>query len=483
MSNINLKNKTITGMIWSAVQKFGCAILSFATNIILARLLTPEDFGCIGLLSIFILISQVFIDGGFGDALIQKDKTNQRDYSTIFFWNILVSLIIYSILFISAPYISDFYKIEKLTELLRILGLVLFINALGFIPRNRLRKRLVFKKLAQAELVAAIIATIVAVITAYNGCGVFSLIYFNLSLSVIRSLMFWIFEHWIPSITFDVQSFLSLFKYGGYLLISDLLNTTCDNLQGIIIGKLYNPATMGFYTQAKKLEEVPSLTLSGIVSQVTFPVFSSIKEDSDKIKTAHRSSFVAIAFVSIPLMLFLSVTAKPLIVLLYTEKWIESIPYFQILCMGAAAYCLQSVNYQLFVSLGYSKTMFNWNLIKRLIAIVLIVIGSFWGIYGLLFSITVNMWVMFVINGLLAGKKSGYIFSQQFKDIIPIVVVSIVASFICLILGYFVSLPNVLLLILLTITFLLTYLFLSLIFKLKGFQILYSIIIERIKND
>ena len=182
-------------------------------------------------------------------------------------------------------------------------------------------------------------------------------------------------------------------------------------------------------------------------------------------------------------MLFLSVTAKPLIVLLYTEKWIESIPYFQILCMGAAAYCLQSVNYQLFVSLGYSKTMFNWNLIKRLIAIVLIVIGSFWGIYGLLFSITVNMWVMFVINGLLAGKKSGYIFSQQFKDIIPIVVVSIVVSFICLILGYFVSLPNVLLLILLTITFLLTYLFLSLIFKLKGFQILYSIIIERIKND
>ena len=483
MSNDSIKAKTIVGMIWSAIQKFGCAFLSFITNIVLARLLTPDDFGCIGLITIFILVSQIFIDGGFGDALVQKNKSTQRDYSTIFYWNLALSVTIYGSLFISSEFISRFFNIENLGEILRSIGLILIINAIGFISRNRLRKKLNFKAIAIIEVVASSISTIIAIVSAYNGFGVYSLVFFNLSNSIIKTVLFILTERWLPSLVFDWESFKQLFSFGSFILLSDLLNTICDNIQGIIIGKLYLPSTMGYYAQAKKLEEVPNTTMSGIVTQVSFPIFAQIKDSVNSIYAAHRKCFICISYFSIPIILFLIVAAKPIILLLYTQKWENSIFFFQILCLGATAYCIQSVNYQLFVALGYSKQMFKWNIFKRVIGIVLIACSSVAGVTGLLFACSFNMWLVYIVNGILAGKKSGYSLYKQIKELLPIVIISVVAG--CS--TYFVAISNInnSLLSLVFSGFLYFSLFLALskLLNIEALSIYLDIIKSKIRND
>ena len=272
--SVNLKDKTILGMVWSAIQRFGIMILSFISNLILARLLSPDDFGAVGMLAIFIALSSNFIDGGFGAALVQKSHPTQKDYSTIFYWNLSLAIFLYILMWHCAPIIASFYGINMLCQLLRFQALILIINSLGLIQRTMLRKQMLFKKIAMVDLNSSVISVIVAICFAYVGFGVWSLVIYQITLSVCQTLGLWITHRWIPSFIFDIKSFRSLFRFGGFLLISDLLNTICDNIQGLIIGKQFTPAVMGYYAQAKKLEEVPTTSLSNIVFENTGPTLS-----------------------------------------------------------------------------------------------------------------------------------------------------------------------------------------------------------------
>ena len=478
MSEANLKHKTILGMVWSAVQRFGTMTLSFVSNLVLARLLTPEDFGAIGMLAIFIVLSSNFIDGGFGSALIQKTNPTQRDYSTIFYWNLSLAIILYVIIWFTAPFIASFYGMELLSGLLRLEALVLIINSLSIVQRVRLRKQLQFNKIAIVEVTSSFIAVIVAITSAYNGLGVWSIVVYQLVLSSCLTIGLWISHRWIPSFVFDVQSFKSLFKFGGFLLVSDLLNTFCDNIQGLIIGKRFSPAVMGYYSQAKKLEEMPTISLANIVSQVTFPVFSVLKDNKESLHAAHVKCVHATNFINIPLMALLIVIAKPLVVFLFTDKWLDSVPYFQILCVSGLAYCLQSINYQLYVAMGYSKSMFKWNLLKRGVGIGLILLGTFIGVKGILWGMVIGFWFTYIVNARLAGSVTGYTLGKQLYELIPIFSVSILSCAVAYALGRVVPCHYFLTMIIQVISFLIVYLSLSAIFKIQAFDIYKKIVLD-----
>lgn len=482
MSEGNLKSKTIAGMLWSGIQRFGTLTLSFITNLILARMLTPDDFGCIGMLAIFIALSQTFIDGGFGAALIQKGEPTQRDYSTIFFWNAALSVILYVLLCQASPYIAAFYNVPLLEPLLKTLGLVLILDSLSIIHRNRLRKQLKFKIIALVDVCASLLSVSIAIFSAYKGLGVWSLVVYQLTMSLFRTSGYAILHRWYPSLQFDMKSFKTLFRFGGFLLVSDLLNTLCDNIQGLIIGKKFTPSVMGYYAQAKKLEEVPTTSISSIVAQVTFPVFSALKDEPSMLQAAHRRCIQSSNYLNIPLMVLLIVVAEPLFVLLFTEKWLSSVPYFRILCFAGLVNCLQSINYQLFVAMGYSKQMFRWNVLKRSVGVLLILFGACISIEGILWGMVAGFWITYGINACLAGSVTGYTLLKQLKDILPMSL----ASLVCFGLAYaegclWKSSPLILMAIQVT-SFLIAYTLLSFLLKIDAMSVYRQIVANTYKS-
>ncbi len=469
-------------MVWAAVQRFGTMILSFVANLILARLLSPDDFGAIGMLAIFIALSTNFIDGGFGAALVQKTNPTQKDYSTIFYWNLSLAIVLYVMIWFCAPFISSFYGISILGELLRIQAIILIINSLGLVQRARLRKQLQFKRIAIVDLTASLIAVTTAIICAYKGLGVWSLVSYQLALSSFQTIGLWITHRWIPSLIFDIESFRSLFKFGGFLLISDLLNTLCDNIQGLIIGKRFSPSVMGYYAQAKKLEEVPTTSLSNIVAQVTFPVFSELKGEQVALRAAHQKCVHATNFINIPLMTLLIVIAEPLIVLLFTDKWLPSVPYFRILCVAGLANCLQSINYQLYVAMGHSKSMFKWNLLKRSVGIALILVGATMGITGILWGMVLGFWFTYIVNARLAGRITEYTLGQQLYELLPILLVALLSSGVSYLIGNQFTLHYILSMIIQIVSFLAVYIVCSSIFKIQAFDIYRKIVLDTLNS-
>ena len=424
----DLKTKTISGMIWSAVQKFGNMGISFVSNIVLARMLTPEDYGCIGMLAIFIVVSNTFVDGGFGSALIQKKDPTQEDYSTIFWWNIFISSVLYGVLYLSAPFIAEFYHMELLSSILRVQGIVLIINSLNIIQTNQLRKQLKFKRLANVTIIAHIIAAVSAIILAWKGWGVWALVAQQIIASSFISILLWILNKWMPDFSFSKESFKQLFSFGSFILISNLINTFCNNIQGLLIGRFFSPAVMGYYTQAHKLEAIASQSFSSVVDQVSYPVLSKFQNDNNVLKSVLQRLLVSLSFVTFPMMLILILVAEPLILLLYGEQWLNSVPYFQILCVAGIAICLQGILYYAVASKGKSKDLFVWTIIKRSVGLLAMVIGmSLWNVKGLLWGMVFGSWFIMLANSYLVSNHIGYSFLLQIKDLLPLFFVSLIS--------------------------------------------------------
>lgn len=433
----DLKRKAFSGILWSSVQKFGTMGISFVSNIVLARLLTPEDYGCIGMLMIFILVANTFIDGGFGSALIQKKEPTQEDYSTIFYWNLFLSIVLYVLLFLAAPLIARFYHLPLLSSVLRVQGFVLILNSLSIIQQNRLRKQLLFKKLSVVSIVSALLSLVITIYLAYVGWGVWALVAQQLLMSGFNAVLYWIVGKWKPSFVFSKQSFKELFGFGGYILSSNLINTLCNNVQGLLIGKFFSPVIMGLYAQARKLEEVASTSFSSVVDQVSYPVLSTVQNDKQMLISVLRKLIMSLAYVCFPMMILLILIGDSLIVLLYSTKWIGCVPYFRILCVAGMAICLQGVNYNAVAAIGKSRELFKWTIIKRVVGLCLIVLG-FWAlkIEGLLWGMVVGSYIIYLMNGYLVSKYVGYRLSTQFRDLAPIILIALLSAFIVFFLDY-----------------------------------------------
>ena len=426
MSQKNLKQKAVSGVMWSALQKYSTMFISFISGIILARLLTPYDYGCIGMLMIFVVLAESFIDGGFGSALIQKKQPTQEDYSTIFFWNLGMAALLYAMLYVSAPYIAQFYNIPLLCNVLRVQGIILFIYAFNVVQRNQLQKKMNFKVLSIVTVLTSLIALTVTVVMAYHGFGVWALVAQYMLTALIPALVFWFYVRWRPQLTFSWQSFRELFNFGFYMFLTNLLNQFGHQVQGLLIGRFYNAATMGYYSKANATERLASTSISKVMSQVTYPLYAEMQDDKAALGNAIKKITLTLSYVTFPLMFILLLCAKPLFILLYSERWADSVPYFQVLCIAGLAYSLQSVNYQSVAAIGKSRTMFIWTFVKRFMGIVFVVAGLLLdGMRGLLVGMVINTWFSYFVNIWLVSKHIGYHWQRQLLDITPVLLASL----------------------------------------------------------
>lgn len=437
MESQNLKEKTVSGAIWSAIQKFGSTTLAFISTIVLARLLTPEDYGYIGMLAIFMAVASTFIDGGFGSALIQKQRPTREDYSTIFYWNFGLSIVLYTILFFCAPAIARFYELPLLSSVLRVQGIVLIVNAIRIVQTNQLRKQLKFKKIASVELAVSVLSLAVTIYLAWKGFGVWALVAQQLVVSVLTTTIYWVTGHWTPLLAFSKQSFKELFNFGSFVLLSNLVSTISNNIQGLLIGKFYTAATMGYYSKARSTETLSSTFISSVIDQVSYPVLAEAQHDKPQMIRMLKKFIGVLAYITFPLMLLLMLLAKPIFLLLYSERWLPSVPYFQLLCFGGIAICLQGINYYAVAAIGRSKDMFLWTMIKRGVGLALVLVGLWlYGLYGLLVGSVLTSWFIYFANAWLVNKYVGYTLRQQFKDLLPIILVSAVSGLIAFSMDY-----------------------------------------------
>lgn len=417
----------ISGIFWTTGQRLLNLGVQLISGIVLSRLLTPEDYGCIGMLAIFMVISEAFLDGGFGSALIQKENPTQDDYSTVFFWNMGMSIVLYSILFFIAPFISDFYNMPLLCPVLRVQGLVLIISAFSIVQKNQFNKRFQFKKIAIISLISSVIALGTSIYMAIIGWGVWSLVLQSLLLAGIPSLLYCVIGKWVPSFRFSKESFMGLFSFGFFIFLTNLINNICNNIEGLLIGRFYNATTMGYFSKSKSTANLATMALSQSLQQVTYPLYSKYQNDHSALVDIIKKATSFTSFVVFPMMALLVLLATPIFTLLYSDKWLASVPYFQILCFSCMASCLQGINTLSIAAIGKSKAMVTYTIYKRLLGFSMIIIGMLlWGIYGLLVGMVLQSWFAYVINVNLVSKYIGYSLKKQIFDLAPTVILTFV---------------------------------------------------------
>lgn len=459
----SIGHKATSGAIWATIDKVAFMGIQFSINLILARILLPKDFGIVGMITIFIVISQTLTDAGFGSALIQKKNPTQTDFSTIFFWNLGLSVIIYLILFISAPIISHFFKLDLLCDVLRVLALGLIINGITAVQRIRLQKKLAFQTIAIVNLTSYTIGGVTAIIMAENGYGVWSLVYMQLVYGLCNIMLLWVTTKWHPSATFSVSSFRSMFGFGGYIMAANILQTVCNNIQGVIIGKRFSATQLGFYSQAYKLDQVTSVSIPQVILQVAYPIYSSLQDDLDRLNKIILMNIRVTAFVVFPILATLILIAEPLILFLYGQKWIPAVPYFRIFCVGGFFVCLQNLSFYAVAAVGKSRDLFYWSFYKWGFLLISLLIGMEFGMYGILWAMVLGNINIYFTNAMLAQRHIGLKIINQLRSTLPIfftVAISIVIGFI---LNYISNMPF-----LSAPISIITYLFLSYVFDLKA---------------
>ena len=414
-----LKDRAIKSMIWVTIDKTGGYALLFVSNLVLARLLMPEDFGCIAMLNVFLAFADILIHGGFGSALIQKKSPTRLDYSSVFYCNLFISIVLYLLLFFSAPAIAKFYQIPLLSKVLRVQAVTLIINSFTVVQLSILKKNLHFKALAIRNITSSVIGVIVCVVCAFLGMGVWSLVLNMLVSSSFGVLLLWRTSDWRPAMEFSFASIKELFSFGGLMMISSIVSSVYENLQSLIIGKFYSASDLGYVNQAKKLESVPSGALSSVVSQVSFPVFSQIQEDTVNLKNALKKNIKSIQYINLPMMLLLLVIAEPLILLLYGERWMECVPYFKILVFSRLIAAIIPLNMNIISAKGRGGLYLLTQIIKSTIAISLILISIPHGIRALLIAMALIPYFEFFVCTLINRRLVRYGLFEQLKDILP----------------------------------------------------------------
>ncbi len=425
---MSLVQKTVTGLIWSFVESLSGFLIRFLTGIILARILSPDEFGLIGMTVIFINISLAFIDSGMSQALIRKQNCSSGDYSTVFYFNLAVSLAFYAMLFVGAPWISLFFDEPKLNLILRILGLGLIISSLGIIPITRLKKEVDFKQLTVISVISSLVSGSLAVYLAIRGVGVWSLVVLSIAQQFLTTVLLLIRGSWKPFGHFSRRTLREHYSFGSKLFLSGLIDTVFSSAYLMIIGKFYSTAELGFYSKAQGFSSLPSTTLQTSIARVTYPVLSRLQDDIPRLKEAYQRIIRSTMFFSFPLMLGLAAIAKPMVLALIGAKWEGSIVYIQLLCLSGMLYPLLAINLNVFKVLGRSDLLLRLEVLKKIWAIPVILAGIFIGIKEMLVALILYNIFSLYINTKGFGKFINYSFLAQLKDISSSFILALVTA-------------------------------------------------------
>ena len=424
----SLKDKTVKGIGWSAIDNISSYAVTFVVGLILARLLTPDDYGLIGIITIFTAICGCFINAGFGTALIRKKDATEADFCTVFVCNLIMSIALYWILFLLAPYIASYFRREELVPLVRVTSLSMIISAFSIVQSTRLTKRIDFKSQTMITISSAIVRSVVGLAMAFSGFGVWSIVGQSLSGSITSTILLCYVNKWIPRLRFSKESFRYLFGFGSKLLISDIITTIWNQVYNVVIGRYYQPATLGQYTRAKMFDGLLSSNLTVVIQRVTFPVLSELQDDKVRLKSGYRRVIRATMLISCWGSLMIAAVAKPMIIVLVVDQWIEASYYLQIILFSTMLFPLHSINLNMLLVLGRSDLFLKLEIYKKTIAVIPIVLGIFIGIYWMLISSVIVGVIHYYINAYYSGKLLGYTFIDQVKDIMPSFLISLAGA-------------------------------------------------------
>lgn len=416
---MDLRQKTITGVTWSAVDSLATTGVNLIVGIVLARVVAPHEFGLIGMTAIFIALSNTFVDSGFSSALIRKTDCTQADYSTVFYYNLGMGLLFYAILFVSAGAIGSFFKEPLLKPIVRWLGLILIIRSFTIFQTVSLIREINFKLQARISVLAAVLSGIMGIILAYQGFGVWSLVVRSVAQAFFMSLLLWVWIHWKPSRIFSLSSFRELFGFGGRILISTVIETVYNNIYYLVIGKYFTAKELGYYTRAQMFSEQPSLQVTSVLSRVTYPVLSQIRSESATLKAGFKRTITSSTFISFILFTWIAAAAEPLVITLVGEAWRPSILYLQMLCFPAMMYPLHALNQNIMQVQGRSDLYLRIEIIKKFFAVPVIIIGILWGIKVMIAGMMAFNLIAYYLNSFWSDKIAHYSTREQMNDILP----------------------------------------------------------------
>jgi len=420
----SLKQKTISGVAWSSLERLSVQGIQFAIQIVMARILMPEDYGIVAMLAIFLAVFQSFIDSGFSSALVQKNDRTEADYATVFFFNIGISIVLFIALFFSAPLIAMFFETPVLTPVTKVVAFNLLIIAFSVVPRAKLTVLIDFKTQAKASLTAVIISGAVGIWMAYNGFGIWALVFQSLLNNGINTLLLWILSKWWPLWTFSVTSFKKLFSFGSKLLFSGLLDTIYRNLYTLVIGKKFAVQELGYYSRADQFSQFPSANLSGIISRVAFPVMCEVQNDDTQFQSVFFKFLRISSFIIFPLMFGLTALAEPFIRLVLTEKWLGIVVLMQILCLAYILFPIHSFNLALLQARGRSDLFLRVEIIKKTIGLIVLIVTIPFGINIMCVGLIVHSVLCLYINAYYTKKHFNIGLFQQIKYIFPSLLLS-----------------------------------------------------------
>ena len=432
----SLRNRTIKGTFWSGIDNIVNVGVTFVVSIVLARLLSPDDYGLIGIIAIFTEVCMALVNGGFTTALIRKKDATDDDYNTAFIVNFVVSVVLYIIIFLSSPFIASFFGRDELIDLTRVASFGLIIGAMSLVQQTRLTKLLDFKSLTKITITASVSSGIIGILMALYGLGVWALVGQQLINHVLRTILLWIVNKWIPNFHFSRKSFHELFGFGWKMMISSLIDTIWKELYQVVVGKFYSPATLGQYTRSKQFAKLFSTNLTQIVQRVTYPVLSNIQDDKERMVAAYRKIIKMSVFITIISLFFLGAISEPLIFCLIGPKWSEASTYLPLICIGGSLYPLHAINLNMLQVLGRSDLFLGLEVIKKILYLGPLALGVFVGIMPMLYTNIIVSVIAFFLNSNYSGKYLGYSSWMQIKDIAPSFWIATVVAFVVYFMKY-----------------------------------------------
>ena len=424
----SLKSKTVSGFSWSAADAFLGQGVTFLVGLILARLLSPTEYGLIGLVLIFTTILTGIVDSGFSNALIRKPDATDTDYNTMFLTNLAFSVVLYFLLYFAAPWIARFFERPALIAITRIMGLVLIIQALSLVQNTILTKKIDFKTKTKASIISAVTSGAVGIGMAYTGYGVWALVGQQLSRQLVYTICLWFFNKWLPAFKFDKGSFKYMWGFGWKLMLSGLLNNTWNQLYQLVVGKFYSPETLGQYSRAKEYASLFSQNMTSIVQRVTYPVLAEVQNEKKRMIAAYRRIIKVTMFMSVVCMFSVGAVSEPLLYCLIGPQWHQAATFLPFICVSMSLYPLHAINLNMLQLQGRSDIFLILEIIKKFISIGPICLGIFVNIYWMLIGSIIAGIIAFFLNSYYTGKDLGYTSWQQLKDVAPSYMVAMLIS-------------------------------------------------------
>lgn len=477
-AHTDIKRKAVHGVFWSSVDRFATQGISFFFSIILARILAPKDYGVVAMIVVFTAIAQAFVDSGFSNALIRKPDLKEKDLSTAFYFNIVVGVVCYGILFIVSPFIADFYDTPILSPIIKITALSVPFHSLCVVQRAILTKKVDFKTQAKVSIICTIVSGILGIYLAYRDYGVWSLVVQGTFAAIVNCALLWLLSKWRPALQFSKESFKYLWGYGSKLLASGLLDTTYNNIFPIVIGKFYSPAQLGLFSRAQSYSSLLSSNITGVLQRSTFPVLSMIQDDDERLRIDYRRLLRMSAYIIFPLMIGLAVLARPLVITMITAKWEACVTYLQVICFAMMWFPIHAINLNLLQVKGRSDLFLRLEIIKKIIGVSIMCVTIPMGVLAMCCGMVCSSVICLIVNTYYTGKLINIGYLRQMQDLLPIFAAALAMGG----LAYCATLPFTLQFVKLISGFLvgaMAYFGISFIFKFPELQEIKSIILKK----